>query len=112
MSEDEIIDTITKQLKRKADYDTGVHLPQLAVEGLLDLYAQEKEKNKKLSQCHLQYEEMTGVDLLLPDKLSVISKDKIIEILGLEKETTEQTVLQYIKTLVSENARLEDIEDF
>ena len=45
MSEDEIIDTITKQLKRKADYDTGVHLPQLAVEGLLDLYQQEKEKN-------------------------------------------------------------------
>ena len=28
----------------------------------------EKEKNKKLTQCHFQYEEMTGIDLLLPSK--------------------------------------------
>ena len=35
---------------------------------LLDLYNKEKEKNKRLMQCHLQYEEMTGIDLLLPDK--------------------------------------------
>lgn len=28
----------------------------------------EKEKNKRLTVCHLQYEEMTGIDLLLPSK--------------------------------------------
>lgn len=28
----------------------------------------EKEKNKRLTQCHYQYEEMTGIDLLLPAK--------------------------------------------
>ena len=27
-----------------------------------------KEKNKRLRKCHLQYEEMTGIDLLLPEK--------------------------------------------
>ena len=27
-----------------------------------------KEDNKRLRKCHLQYEEMTGVDLLLPSK--------------------------------------------
>lgn len=45
MREEEIIDIITKQLKRKANYDTGVYLPQLAVENLLNLYQQEKDKN-------------------------------------------------------------------
>ena len=28
----------------------------------------EKEDNKRLRKCHLQYEEMTGIDLLLPKK--------------------------------------------
>lgn len=28
----------------------------------------EKEDNKRLRKCHLQYEEMTGIDLLLPEK--------------------------------------------
>lgn len=32
---------------------------------LLDLYQQEKEENRKLRNCHLRYEEMTGIDLLL-----------------------------------------------
>lgn len=27
-----------------------------------------KEKNERLRKCHLQYEEMTGIDLLLPEK--------------------------------------------
>ncbi len=39
-----------------------------AVKGLLDLYNKEKEKNKRLRKCHLQYEEITGIDLLLPEK--------------------------------------------
>lgn len=28
---------------------------------------QEKEENRKLRNCHLKYEEMTGIDLLLED---------------------------------------------
>lgn len=39
-----------------------------AVETLLTAYEKEKEKNKRLRKCHLQYEEMTGIDLLLPEK--------------------------------------------
>ena len=35
---------------------------------LLTAYEKEKEKNKRLTQCHYQYEEMTGIDLLLPEK--------------------------------------------
>lgn len=27
-----------------------------------------KEENKRLRKCHYQYEEMTGIDLLLPEK--------------------------------------------
>ena len=38
------------------------------VETLLTAYEKEKEKNKRLTQCHYQYEEMTGIDLLLPEK--------------------------------------------
>lgn len=39
-----------------------------AIETLLTAYEKEKKKNKILLQCHLQYEEMTGIDLLLPEK--------------------------------------------
>ena len=31
------------------------------------IYIQEKEENRKLRNCHLRYEEMTGIDLLLED---------------------------------------------
>lgn len=48
------------------------------IKGLVDLYIKEKEKNKRLTQCHYQYEEMTGIDLLLPDKLDV-NKNKMQE---------------------------------
>lgn len=33
-----------------------------------EAYEKEKEMNKRLRKCHLQYEEMTGIDLLLPEK--------------------------------------------
>lgn len=36
-----------------------------AIETLLTAYEKEKEENKRLRKCHLQYEEMTGIDLLL-----------------------------------------------
>ena len=36
-----------------------------AIEVILNLYNKQKEENRKLRQCHLRYEEMTGIDLLL-----------------------------------------------
>ena len=36
-----------------------------AIETLLTAYVKEKAKNKELRKCHLLYEEMTGIDLLL-----------------------------------------------
>ena len=41
---------------------------QQAIDIVVTAYEKEKEKNKRLTQCHLQYEEMTGIDLLLPEK--------------------------------------------
>ena len=41
-----------------------------------------KVQNNKLAQCHFRYEEMTGIDLLLPDKLEYTSNDKIKEMLN------------------------------
>ena len=37
-------------------------------EYLLSELEKEKEENKRLRKCHLQYEEMTGIDLLLSSK--------------------------------------------
>lgn len=51
-------------LKEKIDSD----ILKEAIETLLTAYEKEKEKNKRLKECHLQYEEMTGIDLLLPSK--------------------------------------------
>ena len=39
-----------------------------AIETLLTAYEKEKGENKRLRKCHLQYEEMTGIDLLLPSE--------------------------------------------
>lgn len=36
-----------------------------AIEVILNLYNKQKEENRKLRRCHLRYEEMTGIDLLL-----------------------------------------------
>lgn len=36
-----------------------------SLETLLTAYEKEKEENKRLRKCHLLYEEMTGIDLLL-----------------------------------------------
>ncbi len=44
------------------------HNIHTAIETLLTAYEKEKEKNKRLTQCHYQYEEMTGIDLLLSEK--------------------------------------------
>lgn len=44
------------------------HNIHTAIETLLTAYEKEKEENKRLRKCHYQYEEMTGIDLLLPEK--------------------------------------------
>jgi hypothetical protein len=75
---------------------------------LYNLYFEEKEKSGILQKELDKKIEALDKAMNNPD---YISKDKITSILGLEKETTEQTILQYIETLESENARLEDIED-
>ena len=48
-------------LKEKIDSD----ILEQAIETLLTAYEKEKQENKRLRKCHLQYEEMTGIDLLL-----------------------------------------------
>ena len=53
--------TITITLEAKESIDK-------AIERLLTAYEKEKEENKRLRKYHLQYEEMTGIDLLLPEK--------------------------------------------
>ena len=35
---------------------------------IFEKYEKERVENKRLRKCHLQYEEMTGIDLLLPEK--------------------------------------------
>lgn len=40
----------------------------IAIKKVLTAYEKEKEENKRLRKCHLLYEEMTGIDLLLPEK--------------------------------------------
>lgn len=61
---------------KKSKKDNG-YMPEImeeintdyeAIETLLTAYEKEKEDNKRLRKCHLQYEEMTGIDLLLPEK--------------------------------------------
>ena len=102
MSEEEIRDTITKQLKRKADYDTGVHLPQLAVEGLLDLYQQEKEKNEIL-QKELD-NKIKALDRAMSNP-DYISKDKIkvkIGELNISDILEDQIAIPYLKELLEE----------
>jgi hypothetical protein len=49
-------------LIRDRDFDEN-YIQQLEEE-----LEKEKEMNKRLRKCHLLYEEMTGIDLLLPSK--------------------------------------------
>lgn len=71
MIEDEIIQEIQKwiinmrqgtrvNIIHKGDVDFCNYL-----DNLLELYYKEKEENRKLRNCHLRYEEITGIDLLL-----------------------------------------------
>jgi len=56
-----------------------------------------KVRNNKLAQCHFRYEEMTGIDLLLPDKLEYTSNDKIkAKIEEVQKRLEEETRTDFL----------------
>lgn len=65
-----IEEAIKRVQEIKKEYATmdGLKDYVIAIETLLTAYEKEKEDNKRLRKCHLQYEEMTGIDLLLPEK--------------------------------------------
>lgn len=70
MSEEEII----KEVKGFLDFEEGISMK--TIQGLLDLYIKEKEKNKKLIDGQIE----TLEKILAPKLLEkFISKDKIIE---------------------------------
>lgn len=74
---------------------------------LLTAYEKEKEKNKEILSGNIENFQKYFLEEF--DK-KFISKDKILEILGIE-ETDSEKILSLLQTLVDENARLEDIED-
>lgn len=61
-----------------------------------------KEKNENLSDA---------LNNSINIKKYWVNKDKIKEILGIEEETDTEEILSLLQTIVSENSRLEDIED-
>ena len=74
---------------------------------LVWFYEKEKEKNKKILSDNIESFQKYFLEEF--DK-RFISKNKILEILGIE-ETDSEKILSLLQTLVDENARLEDIED-
>ena len=68
--------------------------------------AELKEDNSKLILG--KFREVADKNSYIKDMY--ISKEKIKEVLG-NKDMPDEMILTYIETLVSENARLEDIED-
>ena len=79
-----------------------------AIETLLTAYEKEKEKNKEILSGNIENFQKYFLEEF--DK-KFISKDKILEILGIEEETDSEKILSLLQTIVDENARLEDIED-
>ena len=102
LSEEEIIDNaekLTYEVIVEDDLhnwdDMSPNEIATIMKGLLDLYQKEKQKN----EC-------------LRDNLNhSIRSSAIKERLGIEENISEEQMLDYIDILVSENARLEDIED-
>lgn len=76
-------------------------------EYLLSELEKEKEKNKEILSGNIENFQKYFLEEF--DK-KFISKDKILEILGIE-ETDSEKILSLLQTIVDENARLEDIED-
>lgn len=76
-------------------------------EYLLSELEKEKKKNKEILSDNIENFQKYFLEEF--DK-RFISKNKILEILGIE-ETDDEKILSLLQTLVDENARLEDIED-
>lgn len=77
-------------------------------EYLLSELEKEKEKNKEILSGNIEsFQEYFSEEF----NKKFISKDKILEILGIEEETNTEEILSLLQTIVDENARLEDIED-
>lgn len=87
MNEEEIIKNTKIAIDLYID-NNGCIIDRNILQGLLDLYQKEKEKNKEL-----------------------LDKNKIIKILGFDENTSNDTIYRNIEILVSEFERLEDIED-
>ncbi len=69
----------------------------------------EKEKNKPdCAEPIERTEEMVNMKWV---NYRYINKEKLKEILGIEENLSEERILSLLKTIVSENSRLEDIED-
>lgn len=80
MSEEEIIYILKQRIERKTVSSDPYYITQKAIEGILDLYQKEKEKNNELEKdiSEMYYK---GVVLdILQDELN-ISRDEAIEIL-------------------------------
>ena len=68
----------------------------------------EKKKNKEILSGNIEsFQEYFSEEF----NKKFISKDKILEILGIKEETDSEEILSLLQTIVDENARLEDIED-
>ena len=77
---EEAIETLLTAYEKEKGENVKLRLQDIPlIEGELKAYKdrvnelkqeleKEKEDNKRLRKCHLQYEEMTGIDLLLPEK--------------------------------------------
>lgn len=76
-------------------------------EYLLSELEKEKKKNKEILSDNIENFQKYFLEEF--DK-RFISKNKILEILGIE-ETDDEKILSLLQTIVDENARLEDIED-
>ena len=70
-----------------------------------------KKKNKPQPDCAEPIERIEEMVNMRWVNHKYISKDKILELLGIEEETDNEKILSLLQTLVDENNRLEDIED-
>ena len=80
---------------------------------ITDGYWENDRLKNEIEQLNEIKQQICNEELITQDYVqeNFIKKDKIKEILGIEEDMTEEQFLSYIDILVSENNRLEDIED-
>ena len=113
MSEEEIIYILKQRIERKTVSSDPYYITQKAIEGILDLYNKEKEKNKDL-QIKVRYYEDIMIkqnterefetlykDLYRIVKTEYISKDKIRELLH-SYSIDDKRFMKYLKELLGE----------